>query len=94
MSCDSGILPKNNRALDSRTRTTTSTRFSHRTTQTNVILAGITWYRRHFSTRFCKNVVESKQVKKTVVVLPFFDLQKVSVTSNKNNLAIYTAKKK
>ena len=41
--------------------------------------------RRHFSTRFCKNVVESKQVKNMVVVLPFFDLQKGSVTSNKNN---------
>ena len=42
----------------------------------------------------CKNVVEAKQVKNTVVVLPFFDLQKGSVTSNKNSWAIYTANKK
>ena len=41
-------------------------------------------YRRHFSTRFCKNVVEAKQIKNIVVVLPFFDLEKGSVTSNKN----------
>ena len=52
------------------------TRFSHSTTsieraQTNVMLAGKTWYRRHFSTRFCKNVVEAKQVNNKVVVCHF-----------------------
>ena len=62
--------------------------------QTSIILAGKTWYRRHFSTRLCKNVVEGKQVKNTAVVLPFFHLQKGSVTSNENNWAIYTANKK
>ena len=39
----------------------------------------------HFSTRFCKNVVVSKQVTNTVAVLAFFDQQKGSVPSNKNN---------
>mgnify|MGYP000235328368 FL=1 len=52
--------------------------------QTSVTLAGKTWYRRHFSSRFCKNVVASKQVKNTVAVLAFFDLQKGLVTSSKN----------
>ena len=61
--------------------------------QTIVILAGKNWCRRHFSTRFCKNVVESKQVNNTVAVLAFFDEQKGSVTSNKNNWATYTANK-
>ena len=36
-------------------------------------------------TRFCKIVVVSKQVKNVVVVLAFFDQQKGSVTSNKDN---------
>ena len=36
----------------------------------------------------------SKQVKNTVAVLPFFDQQKGSVTSNKNELATYTAQTK
>ena len=40
---------------------------------------------RHFNTRFCKDVVVSKQVKNTVEVLAFFDQQNGSVTSNKNN---------
>ena len=52
-----------------------------------------TWYRRHFSTRFCKNVVVSKQVKNTVAVLAFLDQWKGSVTNNKNNWATYTANK-
>ena len=34
---------------------------------------------------FAKNVVVSKKVKNTVAVLAFFDQQKGSVTSNKNN---------
>ena len=41
--------------------------------QTSVILAGKARYRRHFSMRFCKNVVDAKQVKTTVAVLAFFD---------------------
>ena len=61
--------------------------------QTSVILAGKTWYRRHFSTRFCKIVVVSKQVKTTVVVLAFLDQWKGSVTSNQNNWATYAANK-
>ena len=32
--------------------------------------------KRHFSRRFCKTVVESKQVKTTVAVLAFFDQRK------------------
>jgi len=40
-------------------------------------------YRRHFTTRFCKNVVVSKQLKNKVAVLAFFDLQKGSVTSTR-----------
>ena len=62
-------------------------------TQTSVILAGKTWYRRHFSSRLCKNVVVLKQGKITVAVLPFFDQQEGSVTSNKNNWATYSAYK-
>ena len=61
--------------------------------QTIVILAGKTWYRRHFSTRFRKNVVASKQVKNTVTVFTFFDQQKGLVTSNKNNWATYNTNK-
>ena len=38
--------------------------------KTSVILVRKTWYRRHFSTTFCKNVV-LKQVKETVAVLAF-----------------------
>ena len=34
---------------------------------------------------FAKNVVLSKQVKNTVIILAFFDQQKGSVTRNKNN---------
>ena len=44
----------------------------------------------HFTTRLCKNVVVSKQVKTTVAI---FDQQKESVTSNKNNWTTYTANK-
>ena len=40
-------------------------------------------YRRHFTTRFCKNVVMSKQLKNKVAVLAFFDLQKGSVSSTR-----------
>ena len=40
---------------------------------------------RHFTTRFYKNVVMSKQVNNTVEVLAIFDRQKGSVTINKNN---------
>ena len=36
---------------------------------------------------FCQNVVVSKQVKNTVAVLAFFDQQKGSLTSIKNNWA-------
>ena len=36
----------------------------------------------------------SKQVKNTVAVLAFFDQQKDSVTSNKDNWATYTANEK
>ena len=81
---------------------TTSTRFSHRIAvqqkdiegaQTSVILAGKTWYRRHFTTRLCKNVVGSKQVKYTVSALAFFVQQKAAVTSNTNNGATYAADK-
>ena len=36
------------------------------------MLAGTTCYRRHFSTRFFKNVVVPKQVNNTVAVLAFF----------------------
>ena len=61
--------------------------------QTSFILAGKTWYRRHFSARFRKNVVVSKQVKTTVAVLAFLDQQKSSVTSNKINWASYAANK-
>ena len=43
---------------------------------------------------FAKMFVEAKQVKNTVLVLPFFDLQKGSITSNKNNRGIKTANKK
>ena len=57
------------------------------------ILVGKMWYRRHFSTSFCKIVVVSKHVKNTVAVLALFDQQKGSVTSNKNNWATYTANK-
>ena len=77
------------RALDSRTRTTTSTRFSHRATL--VARKPTSFWREKRDTvvilvrGFAKNVVEAKQVKNTVAVLPFFDLQKGSVTSNKNN---------
>ena len=85
------------RALDSRTRESTRRRFfsknSIKRAQTSVILAGKTWYRRHFRTRLCKNVVLSKQVMNTVIVLLFFNQQKGSVTSNKNNWAIYAGKK-
>ena len=45
---------------DSRTRTTTSTK-------TSVILAGKTWYRGHFSTRYRKNVVVSKHSSNLVI---------------------------
>ena len=66
-------------ASDSRTRATTSTRFSHKTKETARKPASF-WRqkrdRRHFSKRFCKNVVVSKQVKNTVAVLAFFDQQK------------------
>ena len=51
------------------------------------------WYRRHFTMRFGKNVFVSKQTKNTVAALAFFDQQKGSVTSNKNNRATYNAKK-
>ena len=34
---------------------------------------------------FCKNVVVTKQDKNSVKVLAFFDQQKGTVTSNKNN---------
>ena len=46
-----------------------------------------------FSTRFCKNVVVSKQVKNTVAVLVFFNQQEGSVTSSENNWATYSAHK-
>ena len=36
-----------------------------------------------FSTRFCKNVVEAKQVKNTIVVLPFFDLRKAQLPTTR-----------
>ena len=61
--------------------------------QSCVILAGKTCNRRHFSTKFCKNVVVSKQVNNTVAVLAFFDQQKGPGNSNKNNWATYTANK-
>ena len=88
----------NRELLDSRTRTT-PVRVrdfieQHWARANQRHFGGKPWYRRHFSTRFYKNVVEAKQVKNTVVVLPFFDLQKGSVTGNKNNWAIYTANKK
>ena len=67
----------------------TSTRFSQskiERAKTNVVFGGKKVIPcSHFCTRFCKNVVESKQIKNMVVVLPFFDLENGSVTSNKNN---------
>ena len=64
----------------------TSTRFSHRKILSAREPASFWWeYRRHLSTRFCKNFVLSKQVKNTVAVLAFFDQRKSLVSSNKNN---------
>ena len=60
--------------------------------QTSVILVGKTWYRRHLSAKFCKNVVVSKEVINAVAVLAFFDQQKGIIT-NKNNWATYAANK-
>ena len=50
-------------------------------------------YHGYFTTRFLKNIVVSKQAKNVGTVLGFFDQQKVSVTSNTNNWATYTANK-
>lgn len=61
--------------------------------QTGLILEGKTWYHCHFSTRFWKHVVVSKQVKNTVAVLAFFNQQKDSVSSNKNNWATNSGNK-
>ena len=70
--------------------TTTSTRFPHRNTVSASKPASF-WreYHRSFSMRFCKNVDVSNQFKNMVMFL-FFDQQKGSVTSNKNNWATYT----
>ena len=43
--------------------------------QTSVILAGKTWYRHRYSTRFSKNVVVLKQVKNMGAVLVFFSIK-------------------
>ena len=68
---------------------TTSTRFSH-----GAILSArkpTSFWREKRDTivilvrGFAGFVVEAKQVKNTVVVLPFFDQQKGSVTSKENN---------
>ena len=56
-----------------------SMRFSHRTTLSARKLASF-WQEKHrFITRFCKNVVVSKQVKITISVLAFFDSQKAQL---------------
>ena len=44
---------------------------------------GKTRCRRHFSARFCKNVVVTKQVENRTAVLAFFDQQNGSVVSNR-----------
>ena len=74
-----------------------STRFSHRTTF--IARKSASFWREKFDTvvilvpRFCKNAVVSKQVKNMVALMAFYDQQKGSVTSNKNNWATYTANK-
>ena len=78
-------------------RTTTRTRFSSQTTLT--LHKPMSFWREKRDTviileqSFAKNVVLSKQVKNTVIILAFFDQQKGSVTRNKNNWATYTASK-
>jgi len=60
-----------------------SVRFFRKTT--------VSVHKHHSGTRFCNNVVVSKQVKNMVAVLGFFNHQKGSVTSNKNTRAIYNS---
>ena len=80
---------KQYRDLDSKTRTTTSTRFSRRTTLS--VRKPASFWREKRDTvvilvrGFAKNVVVSKHGKNTVSVLALYDKQKGSVTSNKNN---------
>ena len=73
---------------------TTRMRFLHRNTVNVCKPASFCWENCDTVVmRFCKIVVVLKQVKNTVVVLAFFDQQKGSVTSNKNNGANYTTNK-
>jgi len=61
-------------------RTTASTRFSHWTVsvQTGIILAGKRQcHRLYFSTKLCKNVVVTKQVKNTIAVLAIFSIRRM-----------------
>ena len=62
-----------------------SVRFFHKT--------AVSVRKHHSGARFCNNVDVSKQVKNMVAVLGFFNHQKGSVTSNKNNWTTYTANK-
>ena len=77
------------RALDSRTRTTTSTNLFHRKTASARKPASF-WREKRVTVvilvrDFAKNDVVSKQVNNTVAVLAFFDQQKGPGNSNKNN---------
>ena len=67
----------------SRTRMTArSRRFSRRTTLSARKSASFWREKLDFNTRFCRNVVVSKQVKNTVAVYAFFDQQKGSGNSS------------
>ena len=75
-------------SFDSRTRTATSTRFSHRTTVSTRKPASFWREKRETVVILLQgftNVVVSKRVNNTVAVLAFFDQQKGPGNSNKNN---------
>ena len=77
------MFPSLARPLDSRTRTTASTRLSHRTAAMSARKPTLFWLEKPLPSYH--EVLQKCSVKNRVAVLVFFDQLKGSVISNKNN---------